>query len=88
MRPQPIENSFQTNKYIGQIVVIGVGIMAMLLLTIVRNDLWEQWQVSLPADTPNHFLINILPQELPALEQWLARRQWSAKPETKDGEHG
>jgi putative ABC transport system permease protein len=47
-----------------QIVVMGVGIMAMLLLTIVRNDLWEQWQVSLPAETPNHFLINIQPDQL------------------------
>lgn len=54
----------------GQIVTMGVGIMAMLLLTIVRSDLWEQWQVSLPEDTPNHFLINIQPGQLSDVEDF------------------
>jgi putative ABC transport system permease protein len=52
----------------GQIVAMGVGIMAMLLLTIVRDDLWEQWRVGLPDDTPNHFLINIQPDQLDDVE--------------------
>lgn len=47
-----------------QIVALGIGVMAMLVLTMVRSDLWDQWQVSLPQDTPNHFLINIQPQQL------------------------
>lgn len=56
----------------GQIVVMGVGVMAMLLLTIVRNDLWEQWQVGLPPDTPNHFLINIQPDQLDEVDEFFA----------------
>ncbi len=44
---------------IAQVVAFGLGLMVLLLLAVVRNDLLEDWQRSLPEDTPNHFLINI-----------------------------
>lgn len=47
-----------------QIAGFGLGIMAMLLLTIVRGDLLNNWQGSLPADAPNRFMINIQPDQL------------------------
>lgn len=53
-----------------QIVALGIGVMAILLLAIVRNDLWEQWQVSLPDNTPNHFLINIQPGQINDVESF------------------
>ena len=46
-----------------QIVSFGLGLMVLLLLTIVRNDLTRDWRKSLPADLPNYFFINIPPQE-------------------------
>lgn len=58
----------------GQVVTVGIGVMAMLLLTMVRNDLWAQWRVSLPADTPNHFLINIQPDQLSDVGTFFANR--------------
>ena len=45
-----------------QIVAFGTGIMALLLLGIIRNDLDGDWRSSLPADLPNYFFINIPPQ--------------------------
>lgn len=42
-----------------QVVAFGLGIMVLLLLSAVRNDLLDDWQRSLPKDAPNHFLINI-----------------------------
>ena len=45
-----------------QIVAFGTGIMALLLLGIIRNDLDGDWRRSLPADLPNYFFINIPPQ--------------------------
>jgi len=45
-----------------QIVAFGTGIMALLLLGIIRNDLDGDWRMSLPADLPNYFFINIPPQ--------------------------
>ncbi len=42
-----------------QVVAFGLGLMVLLLLAVVRNDLLEDWRASLPADTPNFFMINI-----------------------------
>ena len=58
-----------------QIVALGIGVMAILLLTMVRSDLWQQWQVSLPPDTPNHFLINIQPDQLGDVEDFFAQHE-------------
>jgi len=53
-----------------QIGALGLGLMALLLLTLVRGDLMQTWRASLPQDAPNAFLINVLPdqrQGVPAL---------------------
>lgn len=42
-----------------QIIAFGLGLMVLLLLAVVRNDLMEEWRASLPADAPNYFMINI-----------------------------
>lgn len=42
-----------------QIAALGLGLMALLVLGIVRNDLLDSWVTSLPPDAPNQFLINI-----------------------------
>jgi putative ABC transport system permease protein len=42
-----------------QLTAFGLGIMALLLLAIVRVDLLDTWQGRLPQGTPNHFIINI-----------------------------
>lgn len=52
-----------------QIVAIGLGIMALLLLTLVRVDILQTWDNSLPPDTPNQFLINVQPQEIEPLRK-------------------
>jgi putative ABC transport system permease protein len=46
-----------------QVVAFGLGITVLLLLTLVRTDLLEGWRATLDDDAPNHFLINIQPQE-------------------------
>jgi len=42
-----------------QIVAFGTGIMVLLLLSLVRSDLAKDWRISLPANLPNYFFINI-----------------------------
>jgi putative ABC transport system permease protein len=53
---------------IAQISALAVGMMAILLLTIVRTDLLQGWQQTVPPDAPNRFLINIQPDQVPTIE--------------------
>ena len=53
-----------------QMVAFSVGILALLLLAIVRVDLLAAWEQNIPADAPNLFFINIQPGQ----EQTLADR--------------
>ncbi len=46
-----------------QVVAFGLGLTVLLLLTLVRTDLLEDWRRSLDEDAPNQFLINIQPAE-------------------------
>ncbi len=46
-----------------QIVAFGIGIMVLLLLSIIRNDLNSDWRHTLPANLPNFFFINIPPAD-------------------------
>lgn len=55
-----------------QVTAFGLSLMVLLLLGIVRNDLLEGWQATLPEEAPNHFLINIQPDETAALRQFFA----------------
>lgn len=50
-----------------QVVALAIGLMAMLLLTVIRSDLLSTWQNSVPADAPNRFIINIQPEQRAAL---------------------
>jgi putative ABC transport system permease protein len=52
-----------------QIMALGLGIMAMLMLTLVRTELITKWQESMPADMPNRFAINIQNDQLAAVRQ-------------------
>jgi putative ABC transport system permease protein len=46
-----------------QLVAFGTGIMVLLLLGIIRDDLSSDWRRTLPPDLPNYFFINIPPRE-------------------------
>jgi len=53
-----------------QVVAFGLGLTVLLLLTLVRTDLLEGWRQSLDEDAPNHFLINIQPDEVESLGEF------------------
>ena len=56
-----------------QIGALALGLMALLLLTVVRGDLLRDWRASLPPDAPNQFLINVLPDQVADARADLAR---------------
>lgn len=55
-----------------QIVALSLGFMALLLLTATRADLLDAWRRTAPPDAPNRFVINIQPEQLPALARTFA----------------
>ena len=66
LRRRPLASSLQ-------IGALGLGLMALLLLTLVRGDLMRNWRASLPADAPNAFLINILPDQIDGVRALVKR---------------
>lgn len=55
-----------------QISALGLGMTALLLLTLVRADLLDNWRAMTPADAPNRFIINIQPDQREGLIAYFA----------------
>ncbi len=55
-----------------QVMVFSVTIMSLLILTLVRTDLIEEWQAQLPQDTPNHFMMNITQGQIAGIQNFFA----------------
>ena len=62
----------RTGASLVQIMALGLGLMAMLMLTLVRTELITKWQQSMPADMPNRFAINIQSDQLPEVKSHFA----------------
>lgn len=46
-----------------QISSIAIGLMAVLLLIILRTDLVSSWRSASPANAPDRFVINVMPEQ-------------------------
>ena len=55
-----------------QVMVFSVTIMSLLILTLVRTDLIEEWQAQLPQNTPNHFMMNITQGQIAGIQNFFA----------------
>ena len=56
---------------VAEIVVFGVAIMLLLILVLLRTELLAQWRAQLPPHTPNHFVMNIVKDQLPGVQRLL-----------------
>jgi putative ABC transport system permease protein len=54
---------------ISQILAFTITLVAMALSFTVRNDLIKNWQQQLPEHAPNHFALNIFPDQLLTLQE-------------------
>lgn len=64
-----------------QISALAVGLLALVLLVLLRTDLVNSWRNATPPDAPNRFVINIMPDQSQAFQQALrdggvARYDW------------
>jgi putative ABC transport system permease protein len=55
-----------------QAMALSLGLLALLLLTLVRGDLFESWRNQAPPGAPNRFVINIQPEQVEAVYAYLA----------------
>lgn len=55
-----------------QVMVFSVTIMSLLVLTLLRTDLIDDWQGQLPENTPNHFMMNITETQIDGIESFFA----------------
>ena len=61
-----------------QAVALGIGMLALILLTLVRSDLLASWRQTLPADAPNRFLVNIQPEQIADIRAFFAQEGYAA----------
>jgi putative ABC transport system permease protein len=63
---------------IAQVSALGLGLMALLLLSFVRTDLLDRWQLSLAQDAPNRFLINVQSDQVQPVHDFIAAQHLPA----------
>jgi putative ABC transport system permease protein len=54
-----------------QVSSLAVGLLALVLLVLLRTDLIASWRAATPANAPNRFVINIMPDQAEAFTQAL-----------------
>jgi putative ABC transport system permease protein len=64
-----------------QVSALAVGLLALVLLVLLRTDLVQSWQQATPPDAPNRFVINIQPDQADAFQarlraEGVARFDW------------
>ncbi len=54
-----------------QVSALSVGLLALVLLVLLRTDLIESWRQATPKDAPNRFVINLQPDQSDAFRERL-----------------
>jgi putative ABC transport system permease protein len=54
-----------------QVSALAVGLLALVLLVLLRTDLIATWRQATPPDAPNRFVINVMPEQGDAFQDAL-----------------
>ena len=54
-----------------QVSALSVGLLALVLLVLLRTDLIASWRKATPPDAPNRFVINVMPEQSDAFQKAL-----------------
>jgi putative ABC transport system permease protein len=65
-------------------VALAVGLLALVLLVLLRTDLIASWRRTTPPDAPNRFVINVQPEQGEAFRRRAGRAPaWRATTGTR-----
>lgn len=56
-----------------QVSALAVGLLALVLLVLLRTDLIASWRQATPPDAPDRFVINIQPEQAPTFRERLTQ---------------
>ena len=59
---------------VAQIMIFGIAIMLLLIMLLVRTALIDEWRAQIPERTPNHFLMNVSPDDARGVQDLLTSR--------------
>ena len=54
-----------------QVSALAVGLLALVLLVLLRTDLIGSWRKATPPDAPNRFVINVMPDQSDSFQKML-----------------
>jgi putative ABC transport system permease protein len=54
-----------------QVSALAVGLLALVLLVLLRTDLVASWRRATPPDAPNRFVINVMPEQSETFQKML-----------------
>ncbi|WP_058911609.1 putative ABC transporter permease subunit YbbP [Entomohabitans teleogrylli] len=60
---------------LSQLAAFSLSFMLLALLLVLRGDLLDRWQQQLPPESPNYFLVNISPEQVQSVKEFLAEHQ-------------
>jgi putative ABC transport system permease protein len=63
-----------------QMIVFACALMLLMVLFMLRTNLLDEWRLQLPANAPNHFILNIAPYEKLAIETLFTDNNFTVSP--------
>lgn len=63
----------QPGQTVVQVCALAIGLLALVLLVLLRTDLIASWRAATPVDAPNRFVINIQPDQTEAFKAQLQK---------------
>jgi putative ABC transport system permease protein len=58
----------RANENSVQLVSFTIAIQLLLLITVMKSSIIDEWQAQFPENTPNHYLLNITDEEIAPLQ--------------------